>query len=149
MKKTYPFAKIEPKWQKYWQTSGLFKMDLESEKPKYYCLMMFPYPSAALHVGHGRNYIIGDVVARYKLMKGFNVLTPMGWDAFGLPAENAAIRSNIHPRESTMRNIATMKRQMHQWGVGYDWDREVTSCSPEYYRWTQWLFLKLYQKGLC
>ncbi|MEA3560216.1 MAG: leucine--tRNA ligase [Candidatus Omnitrophota bacterium] len=149
MKKNYPFDKIEPKWQKYWRKSGLFRMAPGSKKPKYYCLMMFPYPSAALHVGHGRNYIIGDVVARYKLMKNFNVLTPMGWDAFGLPAENAAIKNNIHPKESTMRNIATMKRQMYEWGVGYDWDREVTSCLPDYYRWTQWLFLKLYQKGLC
>ena len=149
MKKTYSFDKIEPKWQKYWSDKDLFKMDPDSKKPKYYCLMMFPYPSAALHVGHGRNYIIGDVVARYKIMKGFNVLAPMGWDAFGLPAENAAIQHNSHPRESTMKNIATMKKQLFEWGIGYDWDREITSCLPDYYRWTQWLFLKLYQKDLC
>ncbi|MCK4423473.1 MAG: class I tRNA ligase family protein, partial [Candidatus Omnitrophica bacterium] len=108
--KYYPFADIEPKWQKYWQDSRLFNIETDSTKPKYYCLMMFPYPSAALHVGHGRNYIIGDVVARYKMMKGFNVLTPMGWDAFGLPAENAAIKNNIHPKISTMNNITTMKK---------------------------------------
>jgi len=149
MKKTYPFDKIEPKWQKYWSNKDLFKMDPDSKKPKYYCLMMFPYPSAALHVGHGRNYIIGDVVARYKIMKGFNVLAPMGWDAFGLPAENAAIQDNSHPKKSTMKNIATMKKQLFEWGIGYDWDREITSCFPDYYRWTQWLFLKLYQRGLC
>lgn len=148
-KKSYPFDEIEPKWQRYWEKIHLFKMDSKSTRPKYYCLMMFPYPSAALHVGHGRNYIIGDAVARYKLMKGFNVLAPMGWDAFGLPAENAAIESNVHPRESTIHNIQRMKRQMRQWGVGYDWTREINSCRPEYYKWTQWIFLKLYQMGLC
>lgn len=144
----YPFKKIEPKWQKYWRKAGLFKMDPASTKPKYYCLMMFPYPSSALHVGHGRNYIIGDVVARYMMMKGFNVLTPMGWDAFGLPAENAAIKDGVHPRASTLRNIARMKEQLNSWGAGYDWSCEVTSCLPDYYQWTQWIFLKLYQKGL-
>jgi len=148
MKKNYDPKTIEKKWQKKWAESGLFRAPDSSEKPKYYCLMMFPYPSSALHVGHGRNYIIGDVVARYKLMRGYNVLTPMGWDAFGLPAENAAIQGGLPPWESTMRNIATMKRQMRDWGVCYDWDREVTSCMPGYYRWTQWLFLKLYEKGL-
>ncbi len=148
MKSAYTASLIEPKWQKYWEETGLFRMDPASKKPKYYCLMMFPYPSASLHVGHGRNYIIGDVVARYKLMQGFNVLTPMGWDAFGLPAENAAIKGGIHPRVSTLANIQTMKRQLHDWGVGYDWDREVTSCLPDYYKWTQWIFLKLYEKGL-
>ena len=144
----YPFKEIEPKWQKFWDEQKLFRMDPASEKEKYYCLMMFPYPSAALHVGHGRNYIIGDVVARYKMMKGLNVLTPMGWDAFGLPAENAAIKSNLHPRTSTLNNIKKMKNQLHQWGVGYDWEREINSCLPDYYRWTQWLFLQLYKKGL-
>ncbi len=146
--KDYDHKKIEERWQNYWEESGLFKVDLSRDENKYYCLMMFPYPSAALHVGHGRNYIIGDAVARYKIMRGLNVLAPMGWDSFGLPAENAAIRKNIHPEEYTRANIATMKRQLRQWGVGYDWDREISSCSPEYYRWTQWIFLVLYRAGL-
>ena len=146
--KTYPFDKIEPKWQKFWRDKGLFKVDTNNYKDKYYCLMMFPYPSAALHVGHGRNYIIGDVVARYKMMRGFNVLAPMGFDAFGLPAENAAIKGGIHPEASTLSNIKTMKRQLDQWGVEYDWDRIVISCEPAYYKWTQWIFTKLYEEGL-
>ncbi len=144
----YDFTAIESKWQKAWRDTGLFKADVKDIKNKYYCLMMFPYPSAALHVGHGRNYIIGDVVARYKKMKGANVLTPMGFDAFGLPAENAAIKGGLHPKVSTLNNIATMKKQLASWGVEYDWDREVTSCLPDYYKWTQWIFLKLYEKGL-
>ncbi len=148
MEKAYPFDKIEPKWQKHWEKIKLFSADASDYKNKYYCLMMFPYPSAALHVGHGRNYIIGDVVARYKIMKGLNVLTPMGWDAFGLPAENAAIKNKLHPKVSTFRNIDYMKKQLSQWGIGYDWEREVNSCTPEYYKWTQWIFLKLYEKGL-
>ncbi|MFA5255559.1 MAG: leucine--tRNA ligase [Candidatus Omnitrophota bacterium] len=146
--KLYPFDRIESKWQKFWRSKGLFKVDTADYKDKYYCLMMFPYPSAALHVGHGRNYIIGDVVARYKMMRGFNVLTPMGFDAFGLPAENAAIKGGIHPEESTLNNIKTMKRQLDQWGVEYDWDRVVISCLPDYYKWTQWIFTKLYEEGL-
>ena len=116
MKEKYPFDEIESKWQAYWRERGLFKADLSKTAKKYYCLMMFPYPSAALHVGHGRNYIIGDAVARYKKMRGFNVLTPMGWDAFGLPAENAAIKTGTHPRITTLANIATMKRQLNAWG---------------------------------
>ncbi|MBU4457184.1 MAG: leucine--tRNA ligase [Candidatus Omnitrophica bacterium] len=144
----YPFKQIEAKWQKRWEKTGLFKMDPVSPKEKYYCLMMFPYPSSALHVGHGRNYIIGDVVARYKIMRKFNVLAPMGWDAFGLPAENAAIKSGIHPKTSTLNNIKTMKKQLNAWGAGYDWGREITSCLPDYYKWTQWIFLQLYKKGL-
>jgi leucyl-tRNA synthetase len=146
--KLYPFEKIEKKWQKYWEDSGLFRMDPESQKEKYYCLVMFPYPSGKLHVGHGRNYIIGDAVARYKIMKGYNVLSPMGWDAFGLPAENAAIKGGLHPKESTLGNIVAMKKQLTQWGVGYDWSREIASCLPGYYKWTQWIFLKLFEKGL-
>lgn len=146
--KLYPFSEIEPKWQRFWREEKLFKVDTANFKNKYYCLMMFPYPSAALHVGHGRNYIIGDVVARYKMMRSFNVLTPMGWDAFGLPAENAAIKGGLHPKISTLNNIKTMKRQLNQWGVEYDWAREVTSCLPDYYKWTQWIFVKLYEKGL-
>jgi len=144
----YPFKTIERKWQKTWEKDALFKMDPRSPKPKHYCLMMFPYPSSALHVGHGRNYIIGDVVARFKIMKKFNVLTPMGWDAFGLPAENAAIKNGIHPKVGTLNNIKTMKKQLNSWGVGYDWDREIASCMPDYYKWTQWIFLQLYKKNL-
>ncbi len=146
--RAYPFDEIEPKWQKYWRDNRLFNTDTKNAAKKYYCLMMFPYPSAALHVGHGRNYIIGDVVARYKKMRGMNVLSPMGFDSFGLPAENAAIKGGMHPRTSTLNNISTMKRQLAQWGVEYDWEREVVSCLPEYYKWTQWIFLKLYEKGL-
>ncbi|MEA3489343.1 MAG: class I tRNA ligase family protein, partial [Candidatus Omnitrophota bacterium] len=145
---SYNPGEIEPKWQKKWKEEGLFKVDIKETADKYYCLMMFPYPSAGLHVGHGRNYIIGDVVARYKMMRGCNVLAPMGWDAFGLPAENAAIKKGVHPKRSTFDNIEVMKRQMDSWGVEYDWDREVTSCDPDYYKWTQWIFLKLFEKGL-
>lgn len=148
MSESYPFTEIEEKWQKYWVEKGFFKTDLESDLPKFYCLMMFPYPSSALHVGHGRNYILGDVVARYMKMKGFNVLAPMGWDAFGLPAENKAIEHNIPPKKWTNKNIDTIKAQLTSWGVCYDWDREITSCEPDYYRWTQWLFLKLYKENL-
>ncbi len=148
MSNIYSFKNIEKKWQKKWEKQGLFKMDPKSPKAKYYCLMMFPYPSSSLHVGHGRNYIIGDVVARYKIMRNLNVLAPMGWDAFGLPAENAAIKSRVHPKTSTLNNIKTMKKQLDSWGVGYDWGREIASCMPDYYKWTQWIFLKLYEKGL-
>ncbi|MCX5686375.1 MAG: leucine--tRNA ligase, partial [Candidatus Omnitrophica bacterium] len=146
--KLYSFDKIEPKWQKFWRDERLFNVDTKNCADKYYCLMMFPYPSAALHVGHGRNYIIGDVVARYKMMRGSSVLAPMGFDAFGLPAENAAIKGGMHPKTSTLNNIKTMKRQLNQWGVEYDWDREIISCLPDYYKWTQWIFIKLYEKGL-
>jgi len=146
--KLYPFDNIESKWQKYWLDTKLFEMDPKSKKEKYYCLVMFPYPSGKLHVGHGRNYIIGDALVRYKIMKGYNLLSPMGWDAFGLPAENAAIKGGLHPKESTLKNIDTMKAQLAKWGVGYDWSREVTSCAPDYYKWTQWIFLKLFKKGL-
>ena len=145
----YPFKEIETKWQKTWDKQKLYQVDAnETEREKYYCLVMFPYPSAALHVGHGRNYIIGDAVARYKMIRGYNVLSPMGFDSFGLPAENAAIKNNIHPKISTFQNIDRMKEQLREWGVGYDWSREVASCTPEYYKWTQWLFLQFYKKGL-
>ena len=146
--KLYPFNNIESKWQKYWLDTKLFEMDTKSKKEKYYCLVMFPYPSGKLHVGHGRNYIIGDALVRYKIMKGYNLLSPMGWDAFGLPAENAAIKGGLHPKESTLNNIRTMKTQLAKWGVGYDWSREVTSSAPDYYKWTQWIFVKLFEKGL-
>ncbi len=148
MEEKYPFSRIEKQWQDFWEETGAFRVDTADAADKYYCLMMFPYPSGTLHVGHGRNYIIGDAVARYKKMRGLNVLAPMGWDAFGLPAENAAIKSGTHPRESTLSNIAIIKQQLRDWGCCYDWDREVASCLPDYYRWTQWLFLKFYEKGL-
>ncbi|MBI3269817.1 MAG: leucine--tRNA ligase [Planctomycetes bacterium] len=144
----YEFAKIEPKWQDAWERSGIFRMEPDSDKPRHYCLTMFPYPSGTLHVGHGRNYILGDAVARYKLMKGYNLLAPMGWDAFGLPAENAAIREDVHPRTFTETNISHMKKQFQSWGVLYDWSRELATCNPEYYKWNQWLFLLLFKKGL-
>lgn len=144
----YPHKSIEEKWQRRWQDAGFMAVDLARKERKYYCLMMFPYPSGDLHVGHGRNYIIGDALARLKKMEGYEVLAPMGWDAFGLPAENAAIQNNIHPAEWTKKNIARMKEQFYRWGVLYDWSREVTSCDPEYYRWTQWLFLQLFKNGL-
>lgn len=148
MVEQYPFREIEPRWQKSWEENELFKMDTGHADKKYYCLVMFPYPSAALHVGHGRNYIIGDAVVRYKMIRGFRVLSPMGFDAFGLPAENAAIKNNIHPEVSTLQNIANMKVQLRRWGCGYDWSREVVACLPEYYKWTQWIFLQLYKQGL-
>ena len=148
MNEKYPFSEIEPKWQAHWDDNGLFKTDLADTAQKYYCLMMFPYPSGKLHVGHGRNYIIGDAVVRYKKMRGFNVLSPMGWDAFGLPAENAAIKTGTPPRESTLANIAIMKKQLAAWGCCYDWDKEVTSCEPDYYKWTQWLFIQMFNRGL-
>jgi leucyl-tRNA synthetase len=144
----YPHDQIEKKWQARWAEDGLFRLDTASERPKYYCLMMYPYPSGELHVGHGRNYVIGDALARFKKMEGFEVLAPMGWDAFGLPAENAAIENDIHPAEWTRDNIAKMKQQFYDWGVVYDWTREVTSCDPVYYKWTQWLFLQMYKAGL-
>ncbi|MEK6636441.1 MAG: leucine--tRNA ligase [Planctomycetota bacterium] len=147
-KREYNFTDIERKWQGFWEGCGLFHTDESSSKEKFYCLVMFPYPSGTLHVGHGRNYIIGDVVSRYKIMKGYNVLSTIGWDAFGLPAENAAIKGGVHPAVWTRNNIKAMKRQLHRWGVGYDWDREITSCNPDYYKWTQWIFLKLYEKNL-
>ncbi|KJJ85190.1 Leucyl-tRNA synthetase [Candidatus Omnitrophus magneticus] len=145
---SYNPLEIENKWQKEWRKGRLFNTKISDSKNKYYCLMMFPYPSAALHVGHGRNYIIGDVAVRYKMMKGLNVLTPMGWDAFGLPAENAAIKGGAHPKDSTLHNIQRMKEQLKSWGVEFDWEREVTSCLPDYYKWTQWIFLKMYEHNL-
>jgi len=144
----YPHADIERKWQERWAREGLMRCDSSRTDRKFYCLMMFPYPSGELHVGHGRNYVIGDALARFKKMEGYEVLAPMGWDAFGLPAENAALQRDIHPAEWTRGNIARMKAQFMNWGVLYDWDREVTSCEPDYYTWTQWLFLELFDAGL-
>ncbi|HET7903571.1 MAG TPA: leucine--tRNA ligase [Candidatus Eisenbacteria bacterium] len=145
----YPFRELEARARARWDRERLFALDdpMKAEK-RFYCLNMFPYPSGDLHVGHGRNYILGDAVTRLKRMQGYTVLSPMGWDAFGLPAENAAIANKIHPAVWTKRNIARMKEQLHAWGTGYDWNREIASCDPEYYRWTQWIFLKLHERGL-
>lgn len=148
MKEQYLAAEIEQKWQERWAASDLYRTNDAADKPSYYCLEMFPYPSGNLHMGHVRNYSIGDVVARFKRMRGYNVLHPMGWDAFGLPAENAAIKHGVAPARWTKENIATMKRQFKQLGLSFDWNREVTTCLPDYYRWTQWLFLQFYQAGL-
>lgn len=144
----YDFGTVERRWQERWQADRLYEVTEDPTRPKYYCLEMFPYPSGSLHMGHVRNYAIGDVVARFKRMRGFNVLHPMGWDAFGLPAENAAIQHNIHPTKWTKQNIRIMKEQLQRLGISYDWSREIASCDPEYYRWTQWLFLRFYERGL-
>ena len=145
----YDAQRIESKWFERWPQDGsLYAAERDSAKPKYYALEMLPYPSGALHMGHVRNYSIGDALARYMWMNGYNVLHPMGWDSFGLPAENAAISAHTPPREWTLRNIANMKSQMKRLGFAYDWSREVTTCLPEYYRWNQWFFLKLYEQGL-
>ncbi|MBW1995076.1 MAG: class I tRNA ligase family protein, partial [Deltaproteobacteria bacterium] len=148
MDEKYDPKKIERKWQHYWEASHLFKVKEEPNKKKFYLLEMFPYPSGKIHMGHVRNYTIGDVVARYKRMRGFNVLHPMGWDAFGMPAENAAIANNTHPAKWTYDNIDAMRSELKRVGFSYDWDREITTCAPEYYRWEQWLFLKMYEKGM-
>ena len=146
----YDPAEIEPRWQALWDADGsLYAVDdLASGKPKFYCLEMLPYPSGQLHMGHVRNYAIGDALARYMWMRGHNVLHPMGWDAFGLPAENAAIKNKMPPREWTLSNIAAMRVQMRRLGLSYDWANEVTTCLPDYYRWNQWFFLKMYERGL-
>jgi leucyl-tRNA synthetase len=144
----YDPQRVELKWQKYWADNGLHKTGLDPARKKFYCLEMFPYPSGEIHMGHVRNYAIGDVIARYKRMRGFDVLHPMGWDAFGLPAENAAIKHGVHPSEWTYRNIGNMRKQLDRMGLSYDWEREVTTCSPEYYKWNQWFFLKMLEKGL-
>ncbi|WFD11535.1 leucine--tRNA ligase [Tepidibacter hydrothermalis] len=143
----YDFKQIEPYWQKKWEDEKTFEI-VENDKPKYYVLEMFPYPSGKIHMGHVRNYSIGDVVARFMKMNGYNVLHPMGWDSFGLPAENAAIKHGIHPDKWTKENIQEMKEQLKLLGLSYDWDREVATCLPDYYKWTQDLFLKFYEKGL-
>ncbi|MFP4546823.1 MAG: leucine--tRNA ligase [Fidelibacterota bacterium] len=145
----YPFSKVEKKWQIHWEIDNTFKAEDNSDKPKYYVLDMFPYPSGAgLHVGHPEGYIATDIIARFKRKMGYNVLHPMGWDAFGLPAENYALKTNTHPRLTTEKNINNFRRQIKSFGFSYDWDREVNTTDPNYYKWTQWIFLQLYKKGL-
>ncbi len=147
MKRYHP-EEVELKWQKYWEERDLFRSKADPGRPKFYCLEMFPYPSGKIHMGHVRNYAIGDVIARYKRMRGYNVLHPMGWDAFGLPAENAAINHGVHPVKWTYENIDYMKRQLKRMGLSYDWKREVATCDPEYYKWNQWFFIKMFEMGL-
>ena len=144
----YDPQKIEAKWQKRWEDARVFETDVDPAKPKYYTLEMLPYPSGTLHMGHMRNYAIGDVVARVKRMRGFNVMHPMGWDAFGLPAENAAIKNHTHPRIWTNQNIKEFQRTLRRFGFSYDWRREISTCEPEYYKWNQWFFLRMLEKGL-
>ena len=145
----HPWRDIDRKWQQFWEEHGTFRAVDRSDRKKFYALMMFPYPSgSALHMGHVRNYVIGDVLTRLRKMQGHNVLHPMGWDAFGLPAENAAIKAGVHPADWTRKNIATMKRQLQELGISYDWSREISTCDPSYYKWTQWIFLKMYERGL-
>lgn len=148
MEERYDPKKVEQKWQEYWAARNLYKTGTDASLKKFYCLEMFPYPSGRIHMGHVRNYAIGDVIARYKRMQGCQVLHPMGWDAFGLPAENAAIKHGVPPSKWTYENIAYMKGQLNKLGLSYDWEREVTTCSPDYYRWNQWFFLKMFERGL-
>lgn len=148
LEEKYVPNEIEAKWQKYWEENKTFKVEVEKNKPKSYVLEMFPYPSGNLHMGHVRNYSIGDVIARFRTMKGFNVLHPIGWDSFGMPAENAAIKHGIPPKKWTLENIANMTRQQKALGLSYDWDREVATCKEDYYKWTQWFFELFYKRGL-
>ena len=146
---TYDHLEIEKKWQKYWEDNKTFETPLESPKPKYYVMDMFPYPSGAgLHVGHPEGYTATDIIARYKRMNNFNVMHPMGWDAFGLPAEQYALQTGHDPKEFTYANIANFKRQIESLGLSYDWSREIATCDPQYYHWTQWIFKRLYERGL-
>ena len=144
----YDFETIETRWQKRWADARTFEVTEDPSRPKFYCLEMLPYPSGEIHVGHVRNYCITDVVARYKRMRGFNVMHPIGWDALGLPAENAALKRGVHPESWTRDNIAGMKRQLQQLGFSYPWSREIASCDPEYYRWNQWFFLRMLERGI-
>ncbi|GAB6100230.1 leucine--tRNA ligase [Halanaerocella petrolearia] len=148
MEERYNFKDVEGKWQSQWEEEGIYQIEANQDQEEYYVLEMFPYPSGNLHMGHVRNYSIGDVFARFRKMQGYNVLHPMGWDAFGLPAENAAIQRDIHPADWTEDNISNMKQQFKMLGLSYDWEREVATCKPDYYKWTQWLFLELYKEGL-
>ena len=145
----YDPTRIEKKWQRYWEQNATFRVEIDPARPKYYVLDMFPYPSGdGLHVGHPEGYTATDIVARYKRMRGFNVLHPMGWDAFGLPAEQYAIKTGTHPRITTEQNIQNFKRQIQSLGFSYDWSREIDTTDPRYVRWTQWIFRKLYERGL-
>ena len=144
----YNPQEIEAKWQKRWEEARVFETEADPSKPKYYVLEMLPYPSGTMHMGHMRNYTIGDVVARVKRMRGYNVLHPMGWDAFGLPAENAAIKNHTHPRVWTNKNIGEFQRTLRRFGFSYDWRREISTCEPEYYRWNQWFFLRMLERGI-
>ena len=144
----YNFKVVEDKWQKFWEDNNSFKSEVDKSKKKFYCLEMFPYPSGKIHMGHVRNYTIGDILSRYKTMEGFNVLHPMGWDSFGMPAENAAKENNLDPKVWTEKNISTMKNQLKKLGLSIDWDREISTCSNDYYKHQQLFFLELYEKGL-
>ncbi len=145
---TETIKSIEIKWQNTWDKNGTFKVDTDKGREKYYVLEMFPYPSGKIHMGHVRNYTIADVIARFKMAQGFNVLHPMGYDAFGQPAENAAIRNNVDPAQWTIRCIDQMRDELKRMGFSYDWDRELATCDREYYRWNQWIFLKMAERGL-
>jgi leucyl-tRNA synthetase len=145
--KGYPFKEIEAKWQKKWAESKIYQAP-DHPRNKYYLLVMYAYPSGDIHMGHFRNFIIGDTVARYKMMSGYQVLHPFGWDAFGLPAELAAIKRKIHPKEWTLNNIRVSDATLKRCGISFDWGREVITCLPDYYKWTQWMFLKLFEHGL-
>jgi len=145
----YDHRSIESRWQDRWAKERIAEVDLRASAQPFYMLMMYPYPSGdRLHVGHGRNYILGDALYRYRRMQGDHILNPMGWDSFGLPAENAAIQRGVHPRDWTLNNIRVMKEQFRRWGILYDWSKEVTTCEPGYYRWNQWLFLRLLENDL-
>jgi len=147
MKEAYNFEQIEKKWQKIWEEKQVFEVSEDTNRPKYYLLEMYPYPSGRIHMGHVRNYSIGDVLARFKKMKGYNVLHPIGWDALGMPAENAAIKHGIHPQKWTLDNIDYMRSQLKKMGLSYCWSREVNTCLPDYYQWNQWISSRCWNRA--